>query len=173
MFYLDCVCWSTLCLQEEVLLHSEDLLYADSVTCLFYTLWQWSALVGRESEWAREYSRRDWLLLMGIMRRNMARRKLYPAAYWMANEDILRHGDSNTRRWAINYSFVACICWKTWHLTEDGVFDEAEQPLQRSPLLYVLFMVFRCVEQMTLLLFFPLFFLFIFFSKTRCIYLKQ
>lgn len=67
--------------------------------------------------------------------------------YWMANEDILRHGDSNTRRWAINYSFVACICWKTWHLTEDGVFDEAEQPLQRSPLLNALFMLFRCLKR--------------------------
>lgn len=33
-----------------------------------------------------------------------------------ANEDILRHGDSRACRWAINYSFVACICWKTWHL---------------------------------------------------------
>lgn len=33
-----------------------------------------------------------------------------------ANEDILRHGDSQACCWAINYSFVAYICWKTWHL---------------------------------------------------------
>lgn len=60
-----------------------------------------------------------------------------------ANEDILRHGDSRACRWAINYSFVACICWKTWHLLGQSAAWRwaASTALSLYPHLHVLFII--------------------------------